>query len=391
MFFSVIELVLLSGLIVFLSLQAAYLHGYLGRPVRYYRGIKKGKISLNSATPPVSVIICAQNESENLAKFLPAILEQDYPVYEVIVVNEGSSDTSEFVLGGLEAKYKHLYHTYIPREAKNLSKKKLAITLGIKAAKYDTLLFTEADCVPSSKSWIRSMVRHFDDKTEIVLGYGAFPPGKSLMGKLAVFDNLINGLQYLSSALKQKTYMGEGRNLAYKKELFHKGNGFQTYLQLHAGEDDLFINENATEENVRVEISESSITTMDFCDFRFWKEMKVKRLATSHYYKLSLGLFRRWEGLLSLLFWAFAIACIVVGILYFPKLSSLILLVTATLAILGRWISQAIVLNKAAKILQKGAGFYWTIPLFDILLPCFNLYFRMYHTFKGKSDYIWKI
>lgn len=391
MIFSEIEIVLLAGLALFFILQLVYYYGYLGRPFRHFRAVKKGKVGVSSETPPVSVIICARNESENLEKFLPVVLEQDYPEYEVIVVNEGSSDTSEEVLGALETKYKHLYHTYIPCEAKNLSKKKLAVSLGIKAAKHDVLLFTEADCMPSSRNWIRSIARHFDASTEIVLGYGALPKGKGLIGRLTVFDNLINGLQYLSSALAGKPYMGIGRNLAYRKELFYKGNGFHTFLKLHAGEDNLFVNENAVKDNTKVEISPSGITTMDYCDFRFWKEMKVKKIATSRYYKAAPFAFRNWEGLFCLLFWLFAVATVVAALFNPDAVSSWVLLGSGFMAVVIRWVLQGFVLSKAAKVLQKDDAFYWSVPLLDIMRPLFNLYFRAYRLLEGKSDYTWKV
>ncbi len=385
LFFTKIEIALLSGLGICFIWQFIYYFCYLGKPSRYGNSIKKGKITLPAETPPVSVIICARNESENLAKFLPSVLEQDYPQYEVIVVNEGSSDESDEVLGSLGTKYKHLYHTYVPSEAKNLSKKKLAVTLGIKAAKYDVLLFTEADCKPLSSSWIKSMTRHFDQETSIVTGYGAFPKSTGLITKLAVFDNLISGLQYLSSTLNRKPYMGVGRNLAYRKELFFSENGFYTHLKLHAGEDDLFVNEKANKNNTKAEISPESVTVMENCYFSIWKELKVKQITTSKYYKKGPGIFHSLTSVSRLGFWGFALTCILLNPLEYiiPSIAGFI--------ILCRWFIQGYTLNKAASILQQEEKFYWSIPVLDIIQPCYNLYFRIYHVFRGKSDYTWKI
>ena len=389
--FSEVEIGLLSGLTLFFVGQLVYYFHYLGKPSRRTNAIKKGRYILPTVTLPVSVIICAKNESANLAQFLPSVLEQNYPQYEVIVVNEGSSDESEEVLERLKTKYSHLYHTYIPQGSKNLSKKKLAVALGIKASKYDILLFTEADCKPLSSEWISSMVRHFEERVDIVVGYGAFPKSTGLITKLAVFDTLVNGLQYMSSALNRKAYMGVNRNLAYRKEAFFKGNGFQTYLQLHSGEDDLFVNENSTRQNTQVEVSDESITEMGYCDFYTWREMKIRHLATSQYYKPQPFSFRKTAKFSRFFFWAFAIATLVYGGLSFGQISSIVLLSSAGVAILFRWFSLGLVLNKAARTLQKDEKFYWSIPILDIIQPCYNVYFKVYHLFRGKSDFIWRV
>ncbi len=385
MLLTTIEIILLSCLGLFFLLQLLYFLCYLWKPIRHNKAIEKGKIIPDTACPEVSVIICAQNESENLSKFLPSVLEQDYPIYEVIVVNEGSSDESEEVLGAMEIKYKHLYRTYIPEDAK-LSKKKLATAIGIKAAKYNTLLFTGADCKPASKDWIRLMVRHFNEKTSIVLGYGAFPKAMGFISKLAVYDNLINGLRSISMALYKNPYTGCGRNLAYKKSLFTGGNGFQKHLNLQSGEDDLFINEEANSRNTQVEISPASVTWMSFCDFRMWKEVKIKQITTrNHYHKKRAGILWQMEGLSRIGFWTFAIACIV---LFIPQI---IIPSVAGFLILLRWFLQGLTINKASEKLQGGEKFYWSVPFIDLILPFFNLYFRIYHVFRRKSDYTWRV
>lgn len=169
-----LEIILLAVFICSFFYQLYFYLKYISIVLRSNKREKKGKIEFQIQKKPVSVIICARDEYENLREFLPDILSQDYPEYEVIVVNDGNDEDTELLLSDLKKVYTHLRSTFVPDGAKNLSTKKLALTLGIKAAKYDWLLFTDADCVPVSKNWIASMARNFSEKTEFVLGYGAY-------------------------------------------------------------------------------------------------------------------------------------------------------------------------------------------------------------------------
>ncbi|MCD7977228.1 MAG: glycosyltransferase, partial [Tannerellaceae bacterium] len=260
--FTTIELIGLGLIVSLCIIQVIY---YLVVYFRPYRFEKKKRIEVPSSVSsglPVSVIVYAKNESYNLQRNLPSLLTQDYPDYEVIVINDGSTDESEDVLKLLENEYKHLYHTFIPQESKYLSRKKLALTVGIKAAKNDTLLFIEANCYPVGKNWIRSMVEQYEPDTEIVLGFCSYPETKGFFHKLVSYDNLLSGLKYLSAALAGYPYKGSGRNLSYRKDLFFRNKGFRNSLSLHAGEDDLFINTNANKKNTKVVYSPESMTEM---------------------------------------------------------------------------------------------------------------------------------
>jgi cellulose synthase/poly-beta-1,6-N-acetylglucosamine synthase-like glycosyltransferase len=170
--FSGQEFGMVGVLTVLFALQLLFLLTVYLRPYRYARK-NANKRSVDDL-PPVSVIIYAKNESENLRMNLPYLLTQDYPAYQVVVVNDGSTDESEEVLKLLETEHKQLYHTYIPEEAKYLSRRKLALTVGIKAAKYDVLLFTEANCRPLSPNWIKSMASNFVDGKSITLGFCSY-------------------------------------------------------------------------------------------------------------------------------------------------------------------------------------------------------------------------
>jgi cellulose synthase/poly-beta-1,6-N-acetylglucosamine synthase-like glycosyltransferase len=237
---------------------------------------------------PVSVIICTRNEAENLRKFLPRVLEQDYPQFEVIVVNDGSTDDTDIILGELASRYEKLRITAIPVNEKFRHGKKLAVTVGIKAAIYDHLIFTDADCYPVGKDWIKTMTGRFTKKKSIVLGYGPYERHKGLLNRLIRYETFFTAMQYLSMAIKGNPYMGVGRNMAYHKNLFFANKGFASHYHLQSGDDDLFINEVANKNNTTVEfVRDSQTVSVPERRFRDWFRQKQRHLKSGSHYKRS--------------------------------------------------------------------------------------------------------
>ena len=237
---------------------------------------------------PVSVIVCAKNEEDNLKRFLPRLLEQDYPDFEVIVVNDSSTDETELLLSELSSRYEQLRFTTIPFNEKFLHGKKLAVTIGIKAAKHDFVLLTDADCYPASDQWLQKMGSHFTGKRQIVLGYGKYERKKGFLNSLIRYETVFTAMQYLSFAIKGSAYMGVGRNLAYEKKLFLKNKGFAKHYHIASGDDDLFVNETATKENTAVEFSpESHTLSIPETTFRRWIKQKKRHLSAGKYYTTS--------------------------------------------------------------------------------------------------------
>ena len=235
--------------------------------------------------PPVSVIICARDEQENLDKNLPAILEQDYENFEVVVVNDSSTDDTDIVLQKFSQKYPHLKTTEIKKDQKFTHGKKLALTIGIKAASNEWLLFTDADCYPESKNWIKEMAKNFDNNTSIVLGYGGYKKYPTILNTLIRFDTIIIALQYFTYALSGFPYMGVGRNLAYKKSLFFKNKGFAKHYHIDSGDDDIFINQTATKKNTKIEISRDSIIRSEpNRKLGGWFKQKSRHLTSAKFY-----------------------------------------------------------------------------------------------------------
>jgi poly-beta-1,6-N-acetyl-D-glucosamine synthase len=270
--------------IIFLSSAAIQLFYY----IFYYAAVYFYKPSVTSAIQqPVSVIICARNESENLKKFLPDILEQDYPDYEVIVVNDCSEDNSYLILGNYILQYPHLRISTVNKDPKFTHNKKFAQFIGIKAAKNEILLFTDADCQPESDKWLGNMTSHFLDKTDFVLGYGGYMNKKGLLNKYIRYDCLSIAIQYLGMAIRGIPYMGVGRNLAYRRSLFFANSGYGAHNHLISGDDDLFVNANATKSNTVVDFRKETHTrSVPTTTLKKWMVQKKRHLTTAPYYRL---------------------------------------------------------------------------------------------------------
>ncbi len=258
----------------------------------------------------------------------------------------------------------------------------MALTLGIKAAKNDLLVFTDADCVPSSNDWINLIIRNYTPETQIILGFGAYKSEKSLVNKFILFDTLFIGIQYLNYSLCKHTYMGVGRNIAYRKSLFDNSKGFTTHLNLQSGDDDLFINEVSNKNNTRVEISKDSISLSEAKPtFKKWFRQKERHLSTSEHYKLSSKLIIGTEIISRGLFYLSLIIALSLG--------NIISTIIALSLFLIRYITQYIIINATAK--QLGVNtFYIGILFFDITIPIINLAIKIKSCFSGPATYKWK-
>ena len=247
----------------------------------------KTKLKSKFQTHAVSTIVCARDEAKNLAVNLPGILVQDYKTtHEVIVVNDNSFDESKYILEALKKQFKQMQVVELTQEAKMIPGKKFPLSIGIKTAKHEVLLLTDADCVPATEYWIDSMQRAYDDDTEIVLGYGGFHKQKGLLNKLIRWETFHTALQYMSYALAGIPYMGVGRNLSYKKAVFFRHKGFSAHNHLPGGDDDLFINAAATKTNTRINIDPLSFTlSTAVTSWEEWLNQKKRHYTTSKYYR----------------------------------------------------------------------------------------------------------
>jgi glycosyltransferase involved in cell wall biosynthesis len=311
---------------------------------------------------PVSVIICAKDERENLSKNLPLILEQAYPDFEVIVVNDCSTDDTADILLSYQSRYPHLRTSTIRQSVDFTRGKKLALTIGIKAARNEWLLLTDADCRPESDQWINHMQKNFDSRAEVVLGYGGYIREKSLLNLVIRADTLFIAIQYFSFALTGFPYMGVGRNLAYRKSVFFKNRGFATHSRMISGDDDLFVNEVARSGNTRIEYRKESHTRSEAeKTWRDWYLQKKRHLLTGPRYRPSTKWLLGTELISRYLFY-----------LTFTCLLILSCLPVWILGIMGaRLLAQLLVFKCASRHLNE--KYLLLLSLFlDMIIPVLN-------------------
>ncbi|HEX6890358.1 MAG TPA: glycosyltransferase, partial [Chryseolinea sp.] len=245
---------------------------------------------------PVSVIVCAHDEEENLKELIPALLSQDHPEFEVIIVDDRSNDSTFDFLLAETAKDHRLRMVHVNRTPPHANSKKYALTLGIKAARFEWLLLTDADCRPDGNSWITAMSHRFSDTTHFVLGYSPYEKRGGFLNAFIRFDTLITALQYISFALLGNPYMGVGRNLAYRRSRFLEVKGFNNILGITGGDDDLFVNLHAKGSNTVVCVERASQThSKPETSVKNFLRQKVRHLSVGRHYRfghrLLLGLF----------------------------------------------------------------------------------------------------
>lgn len=249
-----------------------------------------GKATETATEEPISVILTAHNQAEALRRNLPAILEQEYDEFEVVVVNDASTDDTEDVLTQLELAYPHLRHTFTPADARYVSHKRLSLTLGIKSACHEWLLLTEADCRPLTPYWLRSMSRHFGPDIQMVLGYANYERDKRGLSRKAVFFNLFHQMQYLPWAMRHKAYRCSPDNLAYRKSLFMSHQGFASDVSLLEGATELLVNRHSTNTNTAVALSpEAKIECALPVSAKQWRLKRTYYMETRRHFK---GTFR---------------------------------------------------------------------------------------------------
>lgn len=267
----------------------------------------KHKIHENKEQYPISLIICAKNEAENLRKNIPKYLDQDYLHFELILINDSSNDETLDVMEKFEENDSRIQIVNVENNEAFWGNKKYALTLGIKKAKNKRMLFTDADCYPASTSWISEMASKLSSEKQLVLGYGAYEKKHGLLNTLIRFETVMTAIQYFSYAVAKNPYMGVGRNLAYTSPLYYSTNGFMSHIKVPSGDDDLFVNEAATKDNTALCYSETAFTfSKPKTTWSTWILQKRRHITTASLYKSKhktlLGLY----FLANLLFWVLA-------------------------------------------------------------------------------------
>ena len=369
--FNLTEIVGFSVFVLLFIIQLFYYFLYYRKP---YRRATKEAEDTGKATQlmqKVSVIIVSENEVDSLSENLPVVLEQDFFDYEVIVVNNGSTDESDVLLRSLELRYPNLYHTYLPySNDKKMDRRKLALTIGVKAAKGDILLFTEPYCKPVSKNWIASMVNELSSDKDVVLGYSYFKENKKFFNRLARFDNLLFSMQCICSVFNKKPYIGNYRNLLFRKHLFFDHKGYASLLNIESGED-LFISRIMDESNTSVSLVQDSFMETDIEGLSLWRQIKRSFFSIRPYLNKRVTTLFSLEAITRSVFYLLFIALVVYSIFF----SQWALLGLSVFLFLLRLTAQLVILNKSSQYFSSGK-FYISLPLLDIIQPLYNMRFR---------------
>jgi glycosyltransferase involved in cell wall biosynthesis len=346
---------------LFVTAVQLFYYLYFFRRVAYYRPQPKE----HSQQHPVSVVICARDEDENLAKHLPGVLVQTYPTTnEIIVVNDNSVDDSTYVLAELQKTFKKLQVVDLKQEALMIQGKKFPLSVGIKEAKHEVVLLTDADCVPGSEHWMLKMQDAFTLGVEIALGYGAYQKMPGLLNKIIRFETFHTALQYFSYALAGMPYMGVGRNLAYRKDVFLRNKGFSSINHIPSGDDDLFVNQVANKHNTAVVLDPEAFTfSKPKQSWKEWKRQKNRHYTTGKFYKAShkflLGLYTLSQ------------------FLFYPLLFASLIVFDWRLALapfIVRLIAQGIIWHKAMKRLNE-ADLFPAFVLWDLWMFVYYIIF----------------
>ncbi len=343
------------------------------------RVVTKKTTTLATECPPVSVIVCAKNEQKNLEQNLPLLLTQNYPDYQVIVVNDCSEDDTELVLARLKQNHHNLYFTSIPVDKKFFHGKKLALTIGIKAAKHEYLLLTDADCIPASPEWLASMTANFTTDKELVIGYGKYRRDKGFINTLVRYETLWNAMQYMGHALVAKPFMAVGRNIAYTKSLFTASSQFCNSLTIASGDDDLFVMEAGTKKNTQVcYLPQAQTISVAAQTLDEWLSQKSRHLSTAFRIPFTTKLLLGSEIISRQLFYFISLYCLIFNTF-----------VPITIAIIvSRLLLIQIIFYKAAQRFEEKGISFAVLPM-DLVTPWFLAWAWLFKFFVG-NKYKWR-
>jgi cellulose synthase/poly-beta-1,6-N-acetylglucosamine synthase-like glycosyltransferase len=330
---------------------------------------------------PVSIIVAARNEAQRLECLLPVLLHQDYDDYEVVIVDDRSTDGTSILINKLSEKYKFLKYIRIEEGETNNHGKKYALTKGIEYAANDCLLFTDADCIPVSDMWVSRMLSQFKTQNTIILGYGGYFNENTFVNDMLRYDTSFIAMQYGSFALSGLPYMGVGRNLMYSKQLWKRGNAYSKHIDFASGDDDLFVQSHLQDAEFRVQFHAEAITrSLPPDSFKKWRNQKIRHYSVANQYPLKIKMLLVLEPLSRVLL---LISFILAVILFTGKV-----LLSIVIAFLVFYTLKFLIFGSFLKRMSE-YGLYKNLLLFDFILPCVQTYFYLCSLFSSRNI-IWK-
>jgi glycosyltransferase involved in cell wall biosynthesis len=327
---------------------------------------------------PLSIIICAHNEAENLKLNLPYILDQSHQNFEVIIVNDASEDNTLEIIEELKRKHLHLRVVSIAKEeVRTFPGKKFALSKGIAEAQYDNLLLCDADCKPMSPNWASIMASKLNGVYEIIAGFGAYQYERGFLNAFIRWETLHTFLQYSSYAKRGLPYMAVGRNLACKKNILLKAQSHPYWSLTPSGDDDLLVRLMGNKHNYAIVADTNAHTISEAkSTFKDWIAQKQRHLSTGKLYKREIQFLLGTYGFSHGLMWLLVIILWIGGMAYL--ISSLFIL-----RCMLTWSLWAITTEN----LNQKKMIFW-LPICDISWAIYNLFLSPYIFFKTKLK--WK-
>lgn len=325
----------------------------------------------------ISLIVCAKNEADNLRKHIPLWLNQKHPKFELILINDASIDDTLEVMEQFGELDSRIQIVNVRNNEAFWGNKKYALTLGIKRARNNHLVFTDADCYPASENWLSLISANFTAEKELVLGYGAYEKQRGFLNKIIRFETLMTAVQYFSYAQARIPYMGVGRNLGYTAKLYYEKNGFMSHIKVASGDDDLFVNEAATPSNTTICVNSDAFTySIPKQKWKKWFLQKKRHYTTSNLYKPAHKFLLGIYYISNLLFWILSV------LILFTQYWTIGLLI-----ILARFVFQYLAIGKAAKKLKEG-DLIILIPFYELFLILLQL--RIFISNSDEKNSQWK-
>jgi glycosyltransferase involved in cell wall biosynthesis len=373
-------LLILLGLFVFV--QLSYYLFVFPRLIFYRQDAEE----VAAPSEGVSVLVCAWNELENLRELLPLLDAQEYPAFEIVVLDDRSYDGTDDFLKEYASTWKHVRFVRIDSEYPHITPKKYALTVGMKHARYPVALMTDADCRPVGTGWIASMMRQLSDDKEIVLGFSPYFREKGLLNWFIRCETFYTAVQYLSLARAGVPYMGVGRNLMYRTSLFFAHRGFYKHKHIMGGDDDLFMNQAARGHNTAINLDpDSFMYSQPKSSWGEWYRQKKRHLSVGKHYhtshKIRLGLLSgSHTGT-----WLVGLVALVWGLVGYDIL--LLQIVGGLFAL--RWLVQSIVLNGINKRLDRTVEGY-SFPFMDLAFFIYYLVMSGLVFSRRKKKILWR-
>lgn len=356
------------------------------KPLSHLRAEKKQMVTFISDKPGVSVIVYTHNQAEELLSNIPVLLDNDYPDFEVIVVDDGSKDETTNVITQMEQRSVHFFHTTIDDNVSNMSRRKLAMMLGVKAAHNDIILMTQAQCLPVSKHWISNMVRQFNPWVDVVLGPVTYESRTGMMNRFYQWDLFERMVDMMGLTLTVGAYGGWGANMAFRKSIFfaNRNQGFSKHLNIHPGEDDLFVADVSRSKNIAVEVSADAMVINQQSPLRYgWRKDRENRAFTSQSYAAAPVAVKHLDSLTRYL--TVLLGWVAFG---YGLLTQTWLLFMASFVMLA---VHYLLLSLSAYQLSRQLEVhrYWLTPLVcELLTPLVNLHFRIKVLFNQEQFYV---